>query len=397
MSATLSQPSTADLLAVARSLGPLIREHAPKAEQEPRLSREVLGALAGAGLFRLLLPQALGGHEIDPVTCSRIVEEIAGFHSAAGWALQAGNAGAWWSARLPREGSDEIYSANPDAVMAAAFHPPQRAVPVPGGYRITGRGPLASNIHDAEWLFLTAMVMDGDQPRMSGDAPQIIGLVVRAGEARIVDSWDSLGMRATDSHDVIVEDVFVPARRTFTMMPEFEPSARFRGPLYRFPGIGAAVFSVAPVPLAVARGAITELRDLAQRKTAFGFTRPLRDRPAVQATLARAEGMLRAARLLYYDTLGAAWARTHSGEGNSLEQKADLLLAASYAVTTAGVVTDMMHRLAGTSGIYTRSPLERHLRDAQTLRHHGFLCENRFETVGQVYLGVPPEFPMVAF
>ena len=107
--------------------------------------------------------------------------------------------------------------------------------------------------------------------------------------------------------------------------------------------------------------------------------------------------MLRAARLLYYDTMGAAWARTLSGEGNSLEQKADLLLAASHATATAATVTDMMHRLAGSAGIYTRSPLERHLRDAQTLRHHGQLCESRFETAGQVYLGVPPEFMLVAF
>jgi hypothetical protein len=56
-----------------------------------------------------------------------------------------------------------------------------------------------------------------------------------------------------------------------------------------------------------------------------------------------------------------------------------------------------MHRVAGTSRIYTKSPLERHFRDAQTLRHHGFLSESRFEAVGQVYLGVAPEFAMVAF
>jgi len=79
-----------------------------------------------------------------------------------------------------------------------------------------------------------------------------------------------------------------------------------------------------------------------------------------------------------------------------LEQKADLLLAGTHAATTAAKVADMMHRVAGTTG-YVKSPLERHFRDAQTLRHHGFLSENRFEAVGQVYLGVAPEFAMVAF
>jgi hypothetical protein len=47
--------------------------------------------------------------------------------------------------------------------------------------------------------------------------------------------------------------------------------------------------------------------------------------------------------------------------------------------------------------VYARNVLERHFRDAQTVRHHGFLSESRLETVGQVYLGVDPEFGMVAF
>ena len=385
------------LLDAARKLAPLIRQHADAAERDRRLSPEVIRALIDAGFFRLLVPRSLGGLEVDPVTCSLIAEELAGSDSAAAWALQAGNVGAWWAARLPTEGVEEIYAANPSAAMAAAFHPPQQAREVAGGYRVAGQGPLASTIHDAEWLFLTALVMEGDQPRMSGGMPELIGLVVRTGEVEIVDTWHSLGMRGTDSHDVVIHDVFVPASRTFPLVPEFEPGAHHRGPLYRIPGIAAAFFTIAPVPLALARSAVGEVRKLAQRKTPFGFNRPLRDRPVVQATLARAEGMLRAARLLYYETLGAAWDRTLAGEGHTLEQKADLLLAATHATATAATVVDLMHRVAGTTGVYARSPLERHFRDVETLRHHGFLSENRYEAVGQVYCGVPPEFAMVAF
>jgi len=385
------------LLATVRELAPLIREHAGEAERSRRLAPEVIAGLAESELFRLLLPRSLGGLEVDPITFSLIVEEVAGYDSAAGWALQAGNSGAWWTARLPTDGVEEIYAGNPNVAMSAAFHPPQQAVETAGGYRITGRGPLASNIHDAEWLFLTALVMDGDRPKLVAGMPQVIAAVIRTSEVEIVDTWHALGMRGTDSNDVVMNDVFAPGTRTFPLVPDFEPGAHHGGPLYQFPGIGAAVFCIGSVTLAVARGAIVELRDLAQRKTAFGFTRPLSQRPAVQAALARAEAMLRAARLLYYDTLAAAWERTVVGEPHSQEHKADLLLAGSHAAATAATVTDMMHRVAGTAGIYERNPLERHFRDAQTLRHHGFLSENRFETVGQVYFGVAPEFVMVAF
>jgi len=390
-------PEREGLLTAARELAPLIRQHAGSAEQNGRLAPEVVTALARSGFFRLLLPRSLGGLEVDPATCSLVVEELARSDSAAAWALQAGNTGAWWAARLPVEGVEEIYSSDPSALMSASFHPPQRARAADGGYRVTGRGPLASTIHDSEWVFLSALVMDGEQPRVIDGAPEIIALVLRTADVEIVDTWQSLGMRGTDSQDITITDVLVPRRRTLHLTPEFEPGMHHRGPLYRLPAAAATAMIIAPTALAVARSAIGELRELAGRKTSFGFNRTLSQRPVVQATLARADATLRAARLLWYGTLASAWNRCRAGTPHTLEQRADLLLAGAHAAAAAAEVADMMHRAAGTAGIYARNPLERHFRDAMTLRHHGFVSENRYEAVGQVYLGVPPEFALVAF
>ncbi|HKH93841.1 MAG TPA: acyl-CoA dehydrogenase family protein, partial [Gemmatimonadaceae bacterium] len=82
------------LLERARSLEPIIRQHAEVSERERRLTHAVFDAMRAEGLFRMFTPRALGGLEIDPVTVARIAEEVAGFDSAAGWALQAGNTGA---------------------------------------------------------------------------------------------------------------------------------------------------------------------------------------------------------------------------------------------------------------------------------------------------------------
>lgn len=384
------------LLERARALGPFLRERAAAAEQTGRLPREVLDALRDAGCFRMLLPRSLGGLEVDPVTYILVAEEISRADSAAGWVLQAGNMGAWWSSRLTAEGATAVHGDDPSALMAAAFHPPQQVVEVEGGYRISGRGPLASNIHDARWLFLTALVMDNGRPRMTPAGPMLIGAILHANEARVIDTWDSLGMRGTDSNDVVVESVFVPAARTYPFDPNAPLNALYQGPLYRFPVVGATSIIGAPVALGIAREAINALRELATGKVAFGFTKPMNERTTVQSQVARAEAMLRSARLLFLDTIAGAWSRTLSGEGSTLEQKADLLNAGVHVVSTCATVVSMMHAIAGTTGIYTRHPLERHFRDANTLRHHGFVSENRFEAVGQVYLGVPPEFAMVA-
>jgi indole-3-acetate monooxygenase len=103
---------------------------------------------------------------------------------------------------------------------------------------------------------------------------------------------------------------------------------------------------------------------------------------------------------LYYDTMERAWERTLAGVPHTVEHKADLQLAAAHATATASTVADRMHRYYGhlrPESTRAPFPLERHFRDAQTLRHHGFLSESRFEAVGQVYSGVEREFGLIGF
>jgi indole-3-acetate monooxygenase len=381
----------------ARSVGAIITAHVDTTERDRRLAPPVLEALRAAGLFRLFTPRALGGREIDPVTFAHVVEEVSTFDSAAGWAFQAGNTGAWWTSRMSPAGVAELYADGPDLMMAASFSPPHRVDEVPGGYRLTGRGPLASTIHDSRWVMMSAIVYDRDQPRMTPMGPEVVAVVMRTGDVEIIDTWHSLGMRGTDSNDVAANGVFVPRSRAFDLRPDYVPSAPFDGPLYHLPALASAFTVIAPVALATAREAIRELRDIVATKVPLGSMKTARDRGAVQAAIAEAEGTIRSARLFFYDALATAWQRALAREPFTLEHKADLMLASTWAVRSAARATDLMHRMGGTNGIYTRNRLERYLRDAQTVRHHGFVSDSRLETVGQVYLGVAPEFPFVAF
>ncbi|MDQ4098281.1 MAG: acyl-CoA dehydrogenase family protein [Actinomycetota bacterium] len=386
-----------ELVESVGGIGPVLRHNSGEGERARRLPAATLEALREAGFLRLYVPESLGGLETDPVTCARVVEEVAAHDSAAGWAVMVANSVAWWCRALPTEGPEEIYADDPDAFIATAFHPPVAAAEVAGGYRLTGRAPLASNVDDAPWLMLTALVMDDGEPRRVDGSPVVIGAIFPTREARIEDTWHSMGMRGTGSNDVSVEDVFVPAARTFAFDPAFEPGRHYRGSLYRAPALGAALAPWATVALAVARGAIGELCQLAQGKTPFVSTIPLRERPSAQAKVGRAEALLRSARLLLYDTLAEAWARTLRDEQSSLAQKSDLLLASVHAVQSAAAAVELMYLAGGSTGIYARSPLERHFRDVEVLRQHGFLSDNRYETSGQVLLGLPPDLGLVVF
>jgi alkylation response protein AidB-like acyl-CoA dehydrogenase len=389
-------PVDEGIVAAARAVGSIIARHVETTERDRRLARPVIDALRAAGLFRLFTPRALGGLEIDPVNFARVVEEVSTFDSTAGWSFQI-NTGAWWTSRMSPEGVAELFADGPDLMMAASFAPPHRAEEVPGGYRITGRGPLASTIHDSRWALMSALVFDGDQPRMTPAGPDFISVVMHTTEVEIIDTWHALGMRGTDSNDIDAKGVFVPESRAFRFEPDSIPTAPFDGPLYRMPALAATFTIIAPVALAIAGGAIHELRDIVTTKVPLGSMKTARDRSAVQSAVAKAEAMVRSARLFFYDALTRAWERAVAQKPFALADKADLMLASTWAVRNAARATDLMHRMGGTNGIYARSRLERHFRDAQTVRHHGFVSDSRLETVGQVYLGVPPEFPFVAF
>ena len=344
----------ATLIEAARRIAPVIREHYDEAERERRLSPPVLAALHDAGLLRMCTPRSLGRLEVDPLTRALVIEEISGHDTAAGWTLTNPLDQAYLCARLPDAGAEEIYGRGANVVIAGQFGRPMQAAPAQGGYRITGRAPFVSNCYDAHWIATEATVMAGDHSRAADKGePAVVMAYLSRDSCHVIDTWHVMGMRGTGSHDVAVTDVFVPTARTFPFVPEFTPGPHYQGPLYRFPFIGIAASNLPP--------------------------------------------LLRAGRVLLYDTLSETWEATVAGETLSLRHKADVLLAMTHAVQSAVQVVELMYRVAGTSGIYTKSPLERYFRDVQVLRHHVVGAETRYETVGQVYLGLPPDFPALAF
>ncbi len=242
------------LLDVALELGPLIKEHSAAGERNRRVPAAVIQAMKDVGLVRMMTPKSLGGLELDLVTSARVFEEVARFDSAASWILQAANSGDFYCARLPDIGAEEIYANGADTMMALCVHPPMTAAATEGGYRVSGQSQLGSGISDADWVMVLIQPAGGEGPR---------GAFLPKRDVTVVDTWDSMGMRGTDSNSSRVEDVFVPAARTWQMQPAFEPGSHFQRPLYRYPSLGEAIVVLAPVALGVARLAIDEFKQLA--------------------------------------------------------------------------------------------------------------------------------------
>lgn len=342
--------SAAALLETVPALEPVLRAHATAAERDRRLPVAVVNAMKDHGLYRTWRPRAFGGYEADPMTAFQLFEEVSRVDSAAGWNLQLSCGvdafGPWFS----DQGAQEIFGVT-DAIFAGAFFPPRRAVPVDGGYRVTGRTPFVSGVDHCAWVIGLAHIFENDTPRLwdNGEAVTLITACPIA-NARIAENWRTLGMRGTGSHDVVMSDVFVPERHTTLLVPLDKPGSAYQGPLYRLT-IWAAVAALSTVATGIARAAIDDLIELAGTKSPAYTTKRLSDRSVVQAQIGRAQGLLGAARAFLYESLREAWTDAESGRTIDMPHKTRIQLAATHAVTAATQAVDLVQAAVGTTGI----------------------------------------------
>jgi len=374
---------TADPVEVAASLGPLIRAHAGETEAGRRLARPVVDALLDAGTFALNRPIAFGGAEIDPITMFRVVEELARHDSAAAWIVAVSLMGNVFLTYYPDEGVEEIYGW-PRLVMSGAAHPIGRAERVDGGYRLTGQWQFFSGCEVSTWWHAKAVLAGGD-----GESAQMY-LCVPADPDCVVDTWHTLGMRGTGSHDVRLDGVFVPEHRA-AVMPPRPRSAAFSGPLYRLT-VWPPVALMAVPALGVARAAIDELLDLAATKTA-NFGGALASRASTQRQVAEAEARLGAGRALLFEAYASAWEAALGGEAIDLPLKQRMQLAGTHAANEAAAAVDLVCIAAGSSAARMEYRFERLWRDVKTITTQAFCSPGRYESVGQVMLGVPTDWP----
>jgi indole-3-acetate monooxygenase len=368
-----------------RALAPQIEASVEENERTRRLAPSLVEAISRAGLFRLGRPRSLGGDEVDIMTTMRVVEAVSRIDGSTGWCLAIQGNGSLLSGYLPKVDATEIFGSDPDVVLAGALPPFGEAIVVDGGYRATGRWPFASGCQHAQWLVGGCRIVDGGQPRLRPDGmPVVRVLCFPAASCEILDTWHTMGMRDTGSHDFAVRDLFVPAAHTLSLREApVEP-----GPLYAFPTLALLGASLATLELGIARHAIDILSEVARTKIALRSRQVLSQQATLQADLGRAEGLLRSGRALLYETLDELWHLVAAGQTPSVAQRAMQVLASTQATQSAIQTVKLMFSAAGSTSVYTTtSQLERCLRDARTAGQHIAVARANYEMIGQAMLG----------
>jgi alkylation response protein AidB-like acyl-CoA dehydrogenase len=390
----------AGLLARVQQLAPVIREYADQGERERHLADPLVTALQDAGLYGLLVPRALGGLQVDPLTFYHVVEALARVDGSTGWCIFINGAAACCAAFLGAEAAAAIYRTGARTIMSGTVFPCGQAVPQEGGYRVSGHWGYASGCWHATWHLGFCHVYDdgATSPRVGPTGvPELVVTHFPRAQMQIRDTWDVGGLSATGSHEVLVERVFVPAAFVWPFVPHAARGQAFAGPLYRFPFASFFSGPIAAVALGIAQGALDAVTELAHQQTSRLVPGALREQPLFHTQLAQAVALVRAARAWLYAVLGQVWEQTVGGARASWEDHAALLLAATNATRSAAAAVELAYTTGGGSANYRRSPLQRQMRDMHAVTQHIGTAPVQYETSGRMLLGLPPGNPFILF
>lgn len=355
---------------------------ARRAEEERTLPADVVDVLRELRLFWLKTPRELGGGEIDPMEFCDVLEELAYYDASAAWTVMVGNGTtgvvAGW---VSDDRLAEIFPAGSGAtgadlpICAGQFVPRGTAVPVDGGYAVTGRWSFCSGIEHADWLVGGC--------RVAGREGAQILVVVPKSEATRHDTWYVAGLQGTGSGDFSLHEVFVPGGRAFDW---FGTPASRGGDLFKQARALFVSNELSPVVVGVARRAIDDMYALAGATDRRLSGVRVSDRAAFHKDISRAECRLRAMRLLYRDTVEECWTAARTGaEPDATFVPRQLAQHTLVAEECMELVAQII-RYGGGRVLALDHPMQRHLRNLIAARQHVYVSEENYEQAAKARL-----------
>ncbi|MBV8754785.1 MAG: acyl-CoA dehydrogenase [Hyphomicrobiales bacterium] len=357
-------------------------------EKLRRLAPEVVDALHEQRLFRLLLPRAFGGDEVDLVTWFNTMEALGKLDGSTGWCVGQINGCSATATAIDPAIARKIWG---DPRGALSWGPPvkSRAEEVEGGHRVTGEWTMSSGSRHATWIGLMALPVDAS----GAPLPLPPGATMRvfftpASSVTFIENWNVIGLIATNSGGFKGENIFVPHGRSIHL--PYPRSLQPAGPLYKFPLNNLYGIGFAAVALGIARTMLDEVIALAREKKPWLARQPLQQSQLAQFQIGEAEARLRSARAYMESTAARVWESVVTTGELTIPQRVDIRMATTFAIHEAKTVADVAWDVAGATAIFLSNPFERRLRDLRTLTQQLQGRKSHLQDCGAYLLGLEP-------
>lgn len=353
-----------------------IRTRRQEFEDQKHISPDIIESFKAIGVYRAMVPKALGGDERNPMQFLQMVEALAAADGSAGWVASFGMNPAYLAA-LPLETVDKVWANGPDVVFAGGIFPPQKAERVEGGFRVSGTWKFGSGSMGASLIGVGIKEENESLPRMA---------VFPADKVTIKPNWDVIGMVGTGSHDLVVENQFVPEEWTFIRGGQPNLDSDF----FRYPSLSFAAQVLAITCAGLAREALDVVQaEAAGRKSVTGAPN-LGEREYVQIEIAQAEAKLRSSRAFFYEATEEAWNAVVAGGKPAAEQINLVRLATTNLAHECAEAVRMTYEVTGMTGAFNSHPLSRILRDSSMLTQHAFMGRITLKNAGAMFFGHEP-------
>jgi len=364
----------------------ILEAHGPEIDRRRELTQEVVDALAGQDLLRMLLPRSMGGQEVPLVDYCRACEAIAWGDASAGWFVNQSNVSmASSAAAMPHATAASMFEGPYAGLAWGAKHGNSRAIRVEGGYRLSGTWSFASGGRHTRWLGAHSAVQNPDgTPHMRYGRPDDRSFLFLRSQARIVDDWYVLGLRGTGSDSYAVEDLFVPDECAPARdVPE---ERRESGPIYPIGSTLLYASGFCSVTVGIARHMLDTYLDLVRGRHSRAATMAMAKNHAVHREVAVLEARLSAVRAFLHQAAGAVYEASANGTLD-IDLRMRLRLATTWGMNEATDVSIACYRGAGTGAILDKGPFERRFRDAMSASQHLQAMWPMAEMVGRHLIG----------
>jgi alkylation response protein AidB-like acyl-CoA dehydrogenase len=382
-------PTTAELVARARALRPLLAANASQGEADRRVVEESIQALTAAGLFKIAVPKRYGGYETSVRTMLEVSAAVGEADGGTAWVLALVNVCNWLIGLFPQQAQDDVFGADPAALVSGVLAPTATTVKVDGGWRITGKWYYNSGSWHATWAGLGIPVTDADCEVVN----QGLALVPR-GDLSLEDTWFVAGMKSTGSNCLVADDVFVPEHRVMLVPPailgEYPSENLGSEPFYRSALVPVLALVLVGPQLGMGHAALDYVISKAAKKpVSYTFFTAQTESVGFQLQVAEAARLIDTARLHAFraaDDIDQAAAR---GEYPDLLTRARIRSDTGYVAECVTRAIDILLYAHGAGSFADVSPLQRIWRDSATAARHAVVSPQvSYEVYGKALLGV---------
>lgn len=391
--AELAALTPAELIRRTTALKPMLAAHAAECERLRHPIPAVWNEIRKTGCFYHFIPKKYGGLEFDADSFIDAMMPLSEGCPSTGWVTAFCIEHNWMLTQFPEEFQDQIFGTRdgdrvPYVIAPGATAPPGKAVAVDGGYRISGRWKWGTGVMHSDWVLVACAIVDGPEN-------VVLFCALPTEQVTVLDTWHIDGMEGTGSHDLLIEDVFIPAYRTMDMAEMRAGTAHgsrlYDNPIYRQPmlpflGVTAAISGVA-----AARAATALFRDQLAERVVHGTNITQSEKPAAQMRLANASVMARTAELLLRDAINTNIALARPEQRADFEQRSRMRLEIAQAMELCRHAVMMVAEASGASSHLRSNPMQRYLRDVNVMSNHiVYDKDGAAELHGRALIGLPP-------